>query len=110
MKSEAERNVERVTVGAMLVLFGVVFLIRMPGWFFPLAGAVILLGSAYYQRQRGWEVSFWTWLFGILFAILAALDILGGVLRLAWNLTWALLPLVLIGLGVLLLLNIFSKR
>lgn len=106
MKSEAELTVERATLGAMLILLGVVALIRLPGWVFPLVAAVILLGSALYQRQRGWEVSIWTWLFGVLFAIVAVLDLVGKVFAFLWSL-W---PLVLIALGVLLLINMFSEK
>ena len=107
MKGETERNVERMTFGAMLILLGIVALVRVPGWFFPLAAAVILLGSAFYQRSQGWSVSFWTWLFGGLFAIAAVLDLIGKVFGWLWD-VW--LPLLLIALGVLLLLNMFTKQ
>ncbi len=105
MKSEAERNVENITLGAMLILVGVHVVFRL-GWFFPALAALILLGSAYYQGQRGWRVSPWTWIVGVAFAAWAALSLVGGVLGFLWSL-W---PLVLIGLGVLLLYNILSSR
>jgi hypothetical protein len=107
MKDEAERNVERMTFGALLVLLGIVALVRVPGWFFPLAAAAILLGSAYYQRSRGWSVGLWTWLFGGIFAVVAVLDLIGNVFGWLWDVGF---PLLLIALGVLLILNIFTKQ
>lgn len=106
MKTEAERNAERATIGAMLVLLGIVALIRLPGRVFPTVAAAILLGSAYYQRQQGWAVSIWTWLFGVVFAVWAVLSFIGGVFSFLWNL-W---PLILIALGVMLLVNLYTGR
>lgn len=102
VKSEAELRVERMMWGALLILLGVSFLIPLPNGVFPFFAALILLGSAYYQRSRGWEVSFWTWLFGGLFALAVFADIIGATIGIF--ITWW--PLILIALGVIMLLNL----
>ncbi|MBN1286416.1 MAG: hypothetical protein JXB47_13540 [Anaerolineae bacterium] len=105
VKTEEERRVERMTLGAMLVLLGVDFLIHLPSGVFPFLAAAILLGSALYQRSRGWEVSFWTWLFGGLFALSIVADLIGAAIGFVF--TWW--PLILIGLGVIMLLNLRER-
>ncbi len=104
-KSEAERQVENMTLGAMLILLGVEFLLNLPSGVFPLLAGAILLGSAFYQRSKGWGVSIFTWLFGGLFALVAVLDVLGVFVAL----TFKLWPLILIALGVIMLLNLREK-
>ncbi len=106
-KSEAEQNVERATFGAMLILLGVAALIPLPRGIFPLIAAVILLGSALYQRQQGWEVSGATWFFGALFAIAAVVDILGNFFNFLGD-VW--FPVLLIVIGVVMLARIFTER
>jgi uncharacterized membrane protein YdcZ (DUF606 family) len=43
----------------------------LPPYFTSVAGALVLLGSALYQYTRRWQVSPFTWLGGILMAVLA---------------------------------------
>lgn len=107
-KSEAEQRVESATFGAMLILLGVTALIPNEGdWLFPLVAAVILLGSALYQRSQGWHISGATWVFGMLFAIAAVLELTGGILDpLADN--W--FALLLIILGGYMLVRVFAGR
>ena len=106
MKSEAERNIERMTLGAMLILVGIALLIHLPNGAFSLTAAIILLGSAYYQRSQGWHASSWIWFFGGLFALSGLMNILGALLGFVF--TWW--PLILIGLGVMMLLDLDKKR
>ncbi len=99
-----ERGIEALTMGSLLLLFLVTLCSPLRfagGGNFALLAAVILLGSAFYQKSQGWEVSGWTWLFGCIFAALYALHILASVLNFALGLFWeAALPLLLVGLVV----------
>ncbi|GAB4441259.1 MAG: hypothetical protein Kow00120_09720 [Anaerolineae bacterium] len=106
-KSQAEYNVERATFGALLILFGVGWLVKLPSGVFPLIAAVILLGSAFYQRQQGWEVSGVTWFFGVVFAIAAAGDIVGDAFSYLGEFWF---PILLIIIGVALLVRMYTER
>jgi hypothetical protein len=67
-KSDAEARVERITWALLVLVFAILEIIPsaaiLPNWFIPLAGAVVLLGSGFYQYSRGWRVSPITWLAG----------------------------------------------
>ena len=69
-KSYAEAQVERVTWALLVGVFAVLYLLPegavVQNWMAPLAGAVILLGSGFYQYSRGWRVAPVTWIGGSL--------------------------------------------
>ena len=73
-KSDREARIERLTWGALVLVFALLQLIpdttSLPNWFVPLSGAIILLGSGLYQYSRGWRVSPVTWIGGVLLAVL----------------------------------------
>jgi hypothetical protein len=107
----SESTVEVLTFAAVLVLF--LLAIGPLSWgFFYLLTAVVLLGSAYYQSQQGWNVSLWTWLFGILFAALTAFNVLGTLLKWTLGFLWnTAVPVVVVVVLVWLLYNaIFKDR
>ena len=60
-KSYAEAQVERMTWALLVGVFAVLYLLpegaTVHNWIPPLAGAVILLGSGFYQYSRGWRVA-----------------------------------------------------
>lgn len=57
----------------MVLLFAIVQLLpgTLPNYFVPLAGALILLGSGFYQYSRRWHVSPITWIGGALMGFFA---------------------------------------
>ncbi|MFN8448504.1 MAG: hypothetical protein U0521_07910 [Anaerolineae bacterium] len=74
-KSEAEARAERVTWALLVLVFAVIQLVPdttpIPTWAVPLAGAAILLGSAFHQYSRRWPVSPITWIGGAFMAYFA---------------------------------------
>ena len=72
-KSEREARIERLTWGALVLVFALLQFIpdtaNVPHWLVPLSGAVILLVSGVYQYKRGWRVSPVTWAGGVLLAV-----------------------------------------
>ncbi|MBN1286415.1 MAG: hypothetical protein JXB47_13535 [Anaerolineae bacterium] len=101
-KSSVERAIETLTFGSILVLFGLTILTPWVSWLlFSFATAVLLLGSASYQRARGWDVHLLTWGFGGVFAALTVLQLLGIVLRLALGALWnVVIPVSVLALVV----------
>ncbi|MCB9452083.1 MAG: hypothetical protein H6672_11635 [Anaerolineaceae bacterium] len=70
----------------LVLIFAVVQLlsdntIQLPGWFVPLAGAVVLLGSGIYQYSRRYRVSPVTWLGGALLLVFAMLNLYAHISR-----------------------------
>lgn len=72
-KTLAEAKVERVTWMLLVGVFAVLYLTQdsefaaqIPNWFAPVSGALILLGSGFYQYANHWRVSPATWLGGAL--------------------------------------------
>lgn len=69
-KSYAEAQVERMTWALLVGVFAVIYLLpegaTLQNWMAPFAGAVILLGSGFYQYSRGWRVAPVTWIGGSL--------------------------------------------
>lgn len=66
-KSEAEAQVERLTWGALVAIFAVLQILpenSLPNWLTPLAGGLVLMFSGFYQYQRHWRVSPFTWIAG----------------------------------------------
>jgi hypothetical protein len=105
-----ETMTEFLTFGAILVLFIFTMFGPITWAFFSLLTAAILLGSAYYQRSQGWEVSIWTWFFGIVFGLATVLQIVATVLKWAFGMLWnTLIPLLVIGIGLWFLWNILFK-
>jgi hypothetical protein len=73
-KSRAEARAERITWALMVGVFAAYMLLpagTLPTYFTPVAGAIVLLGSGLFQYSRRWRVSPFTWLGGILMAVLA---------------------------------------
>jgi hypothetical protein len=74
-KSEREARIERLTWGALVLVFALFQFIpetaAVPNWLIPLSGAVILLGSGMVQYSRGYQVSPVTWIGGVLLAVFA---------------------------------------
>ncbi len=77
-KSYAEIRVEHITWALMVGVFAVLYLSRdtefaasIPAWFAPVAGALILLGSGFYQYANRWRVSPATWVGGSLMLVAA---------------------------------------
>lgn len=94
-KTLNETTAELITAA----LVGVVFVLFLLGDISsPLAlmvGGVILLGSGWYQSQRGWHVNFSTWLLGLIL-------LLGGlgvrVFLVAFiQINWVLIGIILVG-------------
>jgi len=72
-KSFAEARVERITWMLLVGVFALLYLTQdsgfgqnLPNWFAPIAGALILLGSGFYQYAQRWRVSPATWVGGSL--------------------------------------------
>jgi 4-amino-4-deoxy-L-arabinose transferase-like glycosyltransferase len=72
-KGTAEARAERITWALMVLVFAIVQLLpgTLPNYFVPFAGALILLGSGFYQYARRWPVSPVTWIGGALMAFFA---------------------------------------
>jgi len=69
----AEAKVERITWMLLVGVFALLYLTQdsgfaenLPNWFAPVAGALILLGSGFYQYAQRWRVSPATWVGGSL--------------------------------------------
>ncbi len=79
-KSAAELRVERLTWGLLVLIFAVLYILSdsavnaVPNWVVPLAGAVVLLASGFYQYSRRWRVSPVTWIAGALMLMFAVLS------------------------------------
>jgi len=79
-KSVAEARVERFTWFLMVLVFALLHFaqksesIDVPHWLIPFAGAVILLGSGFYQYQHRWHVSPITWIAGTLLFVLVLVN------------------------------------
>ena len=64
----------------MVLVFAVVYMLQpeqqadMPNWIVPTVGAVILLGSGFYQFRHRWHVSPITWMAGTLLLMLALVN------------------------------------
>jgi cell division protein FtsW (lipid II flippase) len=63
-KDPRERRTERITLALLIVWLGVMLSIKEPDGLTPLGFGGILLGSAFYQRLRGWHAGLVTWLVG----------------------------------------------
>ena len=66
MKSEAEQRVEYLTLGLLLLAIAVQLFGLMPdvSGLGALLIGIVLLGSAFYQRMKGWPVGTTTWIVG----------------------------------------------
>jgi hypothetical protein len=85
-KSDAEARVERLTWGLLVLLFAVLYvsdtaLYSLPHGTIPIAGAVILLGSGFYQYSKRWRVSPFTWIGGTLLLFFALMGFYFDVQR-----------------------------
>jgi hypothetical protein len=105
-KSLDEKRVERLTVGAVLLVL-VTALPQAHPWPDRLEGltailvGLVLLGSAFYQRGRGWRVGRITWAVGPLAILFGVLSIAAdGQLHSATALAVVCLGLWFIGRGL----------
>ena len=79
-KSEAEAKIERFTWFLMVLVFAIIYMVppetmdTLPKGVVPFTGAVILLGSGFYQFRHGWQVSPVTWIAGTLMFMLALIN------------------------------------
>ena len=76
-KSAAEAQVERFTWFLMVLVFAVLYLVdvsQIPNWSIPFSGAVILLGSGFYQFKHRWHVSPFTWIAGTILLMMAGVS------------------------------------
>ena len=79
-KSAAEAKVERFTWFLMILVCAVLRInpdiqAEIPNWFVPFCGAVILLGSGFYQYRHHWHVSPVTWIAGTLMFMLVLINL-----------------------------------
>ena len=96
-KDPRERRTERITLALLIVWLGVMLSITArPHGLMPLGFGGILLGSALYQRLRGWRAGLVTWIVG---GILIGVGI--GDLSSSANIPWFGIAVVLVGLWLL---------
>jgi hypothetical protein len=96
VKDPRERRVERATLALLIVWLGVMLSIKERPGVAPLGFGVVLLGSAFYQRLRGWHAGVVTWAVG---AILVGIGI--GDLSSDANIPWFGIAVILVGLWLL---------
>ena len=77
-KSPAERRIEALTWGALLVWVGVSLATTLHKGVPGLVAGCILLVSALYQRLRGWEAGIVLWAGGLALTIAGLNDLRGG--------------------------------
>jgi hypothetical protein len=82
-KSAAERRIEALTWGALLLWVGVSLAIDMHKGIPGLVAGCILLASAIYQRLRGWEAGIILWAGGLALTISGLNDLRAGHHRLS---------------------------
>lgn len=77
-KTLAEARIEHITWALLVGVFAIIYLAsetefaqQIPNWFTPVSGALILLGSGFYQYAQGWRVSPATWVGGSLMFVAA---------------------------------------
>jgi hypothetical protein len=100
-----EQRVEQITVGAVLLAVAPALLSQ---WFphrleglSAVAVGLVLLGSGFYQRGRGWPVGRITWIAGIAAIALGLASVAsGGQLHSATALVVVLLGLWFVGRGI----------
>jgi hypothetical protein len=91
-----EKRVHRITLALLLVWLGVMLSIHEPEGTTPLGFGIILLGSALYQRLRGWHAGLTTWVIG---TILVGMGI--GDLSSKGDVPWFGIAVILVGLWLL---------
>jgi hypothetical protein len=91
-----EKVAHRITLALLIVWLGVMLSINEPEGLTPLGFGAILLGSALYQRLRGWHAGLVTWVVG---AILVGMGI--GDLSSSADIPWFGIAVVLLGLWLL---------
>jgi hypothetical protein len=92
----SEKRVHRITLALILVWLGVMLTINEPEGTTPLGFGIILLGSALYQRLRGWHAGIATWVIG---AVLVGIGI--GDLSSTGDVPWFGIAVILVGLWLL---------
>ena len=77
-KSAAERRIEALTWGALLVWVGISLIVDLHRGVPSLVAGSILLVSALYQRVRGWEAGIILWAGGLALTISGLNDLRAG--------------------------------
>ena len=78
LKSVAERRIEALTWGALLVWVGISLIVDLHRGVPSLVAGSILLLSAIYQRVRGWEAGIILWAGGLALTISGLNDLRAG--------------------------------
>ncbi len=102
MKSEAEHKVERMTLGLVLLALALSLFNILPESIDSLGAlliGIVLLGSAFYQRNQGWEVGSLTWVVGGIAFILGLVNFAGFLVGVTTAIAVLLLGLWLVGRG-----------
>jgi len=96
LKEAGERRAERITTALLVLWLGAMLIVHEPRGTTPLGFGAILLGSALYQRWRGWRAGIVTW---VLAALLIGIGI--GDAAFEGNTPWFGIAVVLAGLWLL---------
>ena len=82
-KSTEEAQAEQITWFLLVLIFALLSISRenlpwvvIPNWLIPFSGAVVLLGSGFYQYNNNWRVSPITWIIGAVLMMLGVVNIL----------------------------------
>ena len=101
-----ESTVELATGGLLILVFALFLLGDISSPLMMMVGGIVLLGSGYYQKQRGWHVSWLTWIVGVILLLggLGMRIFLVSVLQINWVAIALLLVVGYVAWGV------FSRR
>jgi putative effector of murein hydrolase LrgA (UPF0299 family) len=77
-KSQAERRIEALTWGSLLIWVGVTLVVDFHRGVPALVAGLILLVSAFVQRIAGWEAGFVLWVGGIALTVSGLNDLQNG--------------------------------
>ena len=95
-KDPRERRAERITLALLVVWLGAMLSVKEPAGVAPLGFGAILLGSAFYQRMRGWHAGIVTWIVGAMLVGIGIGDVSSPV-----NVPWFGIAVGLVGLWLL---------
>ena len=112
-RSFLERQLEWLTLGLTIILFGLALLMQTQvalRVLFPVIAGAILLVSAIVQKiGRNWNVSIFTWALGVFLLAFGITNVLGALQpESSFNFTTFFGSLVVLG-GVVVLLQIFRR-
>jgi len=96
MTDPHERRIHRMTLALLVLWLGLMLSIKEPDGVTPLGFGAILLGSAFYQRLRGWHAGLVTWIVGGLLVSTGVGDLASSA-----KIPWFGIALMLVGLWLL---------